>query len=473
MSEEFMPPLAFGVSARTGRPLECNGGPLDAAACIAHEMQQRNSLGNGAVRLPGFAVMFGYDPDKLDEVGWGLVFSAEIDHQPYIEALSELIKVRQCEAGSRYRVFAGSDGVRPQETARQWLRRHRASLNIIDPADGVPYYLLLVGPPSAIPFEFQYSLDIVAAVGRLDFPILADYSMYAKSVSVFESRSDLSTKRKLELFATCHDFDLATQLFTAKVAEPFSDGRTGVEPFVKKYNFQITPHLKELATKEGLRKILTPTDRPSSILLTGTHGMVFGATDPLQAENQGALVCQDWSGYGRITSDHWFAAADVPADANVHGLIHFFFACYGAGTPEYDNFSPTSGAVRIALEPKTSRLPQKLMTLPEGGILASLGHVDKAWASSFQSGRGRAQTQGFRDVLNRLMVGQRVGLATDQFNAQWGVLSTELLDMWREKQAGMDLDDNELLALQCARDDFRNYIVLGDPAVRLRTQPPI
>lgn len=71
-------------------------------------------------------------------------------------------------------------------------------------------------------------------------------------------------------------------------------------------------------------------------------------------------------------------------------------------------------------------------------------------------------------MLNRLMVGMRVGNATDQFNAQWGIQSTDLVEMLNDKQAGMAVDDFELLALQCARDDCRNYVVLGDPAVRLR-----
>jgi hypothetical protein len=152
-------------------------------------------------------------------------------------------------------------------------------------------------------------------------------------------------------------------------------------------------------------------------------------------------------------------------------MIHFFLACSGAGTPDFDNFNRMGQPERVAPHAMTARLPQALMAHPGGGTLASLGHIDKAWASSFQSTRGKAQTQGFRDVVGQLMAGTRVGHATDQFNTQWGTLSTELVELLDERSAGGAVSDAELLSLWIARDDARNYVILGDPAVKLRAQP--
>lgn len=51
-----------------------------------------------------------------------------------------------------------------------------------------------------------------------------------------------------------------------------------------------------------------------------------------------------------------------------------------------------------------------------------------------------------------------------------GVLSTRLLEKLNNKLNGQAVPAAELLALQIARDDIRNYVVLGDPAVRLKPE---
>ena len=85
----------------------------------------------------------------------------------------------------------------------------------------------------------------------------------------------------------------------------------------------------------------------------------------------------------------------MPANAKVHGLIHFVFACYGGGCPEFDNFNRTAKEpARIAPKPTLAKLPQALLGR-EGGALAVLAHVERAWASSFRLG-DNAQAQGFR-----------------------------------------------------------------------------
>jgi hypothetical protein len=114
-----------------------------------------------------------------------------------------------------------------------------------------------------------------------------------------------------------------------------------------------------------------------------------------------------------------------------------------------------------------ARLPQKLLSHPEGGALAVLAHVDRAWGCSVREGNN-PQTQGFSDVIAKIMWGDRLGQATDQFNVRWASLSTKLAETLDKARSGLTVDPTALGNQWVARDDARNYIIIGDPAVQLR-----
>ncbi|EMO7789654.1 hypothetical protein WDR79_001962 [Citrobacter freundii] len=472
MSENEELPLTFGVHATTGKTLELKPGTEFISQMLTQEKTLRQAIGTEI--LPGmnvWGVPYDVNHQDLSEAGWGIIFAADVDPQPWLDALEPLIMQRRIEASDRFRLFSGSNGYRKGESASAWLNRHGAALLMIDPAQGVPYYLTIVGPPTQVPFSFQYSLDIVAAVGRIDFQSITEYQSYASSVVNWERDASRYTRRSIDLFATCHNFDRATQLFTNKVASPFASGTEKYPPLGEKYGYQINALMGANATKDKLKQSMCNAFGAPSLIFTGSHGMAFNADDPRQLHCQGAIVCQDWPGLGEIDERHWFSADDVPEQAVLHGAIHFFFACYSAGTPQFDDFNFESPSRAIAPEAMSARLPQKLMSLPQGGVLATLGHIDRAWSSSFQTPEGVAQTQGFKDVISQLLAGQRVGQAVDRFNSQWGVWSSELVTALLKIDSGMAISDAQILSLRTQRDDCRNYIVLGDPAVRLKPEP--
>ncbi len=459
-------PLPLGVDADTGLPLP----PIDPRSFDAfgrREARHRRSPEAAAEKsrqARTFALMGDVCANALQQAGWGLVFASGTDPAPWLDALAPLIGRRREQAGARFRVFHGAAGCQPGESASAWLSRHGASLNLVDPELGVPYYLALVGSPQQIPYAFQYTLDLYWAVGRLDFPAPEDLRRYAESIVAWESTDRTQTAASSVLFATCHDFDRATRLLTRQLAGPLA------EALGRRPDIAFHPVLAEAATKAALRDILRGklTGGAPSLLFTGTHGVSLRPQDPRQADMQGAIVCQDWQGYGAIGPDHWLGAGDLPDDMDCHGMIYFCFACYGAGVPEFDDFAPADAPVRIAQAPRTARLPQRLLAHPGGGALAVLGHVDRAWAYSFQNTRAAPQTQGFRDVIGSLLRGDRIGHATDRFNLRWAALSTELADLLRERQAGAVVPDRELALRWVMRDDARNYVILGDPAVQMR-----
>jgi hypothetical protein len=409
--------------------------------------------------------------NNLLEAGWGVIFPSET--KPEIEeALNPLLKLRksQCPA-PLFRIFKESEGYRQNDTASAWLSRRprNATLGPVDPFQGVPFYLLIVGSPDEIPFDFQYTLDVFFGVGRLFFADASAYRCYAESVVRHETSNDTRMGRSLTIFAPRHD--PATELFAKAVVTPLAQGDGFRGPLAEAHGFKTELVIEEAATTHALASIFRPENltRRSALLLTGSHGATFTPEDPNFQECQGALVCQDWPGHGKIALQQCFRGSDIVKDADLTGLIHFAFACYSGGWSDACSClsdGPTrSGAVSSG---GIARLPQAMLCHPGGGALAVIAHVDFAWAYSFVSDRGAPQLQAFRDVLIRLMKGDRVGLATDQFNLRWAVLYKELATVRQQMEYGITGKEEYLGQLWIAHEDARNYIVLGDPAVQLK-----
>jgi hypothetical protein len=460
---------SFGIDADTGRPLPDPDPALFTAQTVALEDAAAAARRTGAV---SFGATVEINEEDLADAGWGIVFADDDADADAIEAaLAPLIDLRRAEAGTRFRVFKGADGIRADETAESWLDRHGVGLDLVDPVRGVPYYLLLIGGPDRIPPEFQYRIDLYWSVGRLSFATVADYAVYAANVAAYERAATPAQSRTAAVFAPVHDGDPATTLFQDLVARPLVAGK----PL---NDFAWDPVLAADATKAGYADILAGT-RPGgspALIFSGGHGMAFRADDARLPEAQGALVCQDWPGFGSIDAGHWFAAGDLPPGAaTAAGSIYLLFACYGGGYGAIDTFRDRGAGRRIADRPGVARLPQALLANPAGGPLAVIAHIDRAFAYSFATLRLAEQSQGFRSVLGGLMLGRRVGSALDRFNVKWATIATQIADASRDPVADPAVQ-NRLLTLWIARDDARNYVVYGDPAVRLHpalTKPPL
>lgn len=479
--EQLNRPAPFGVYGHTGQVLDgLNKAAFDAFR--EREEQAKNSEESRALQEkarssdPDYGASAGAvdDPNDLSEAGWAVLYSPSVDEE-IRRALEPLLKIRREQAGDLYKEFHVGGG----QDVHEWLRDNfKAGVDQpVKPANGLPYYVLIVAPPDEISFEFQYTLDIQWAVGRVWFPIPAEFGRYAQSVVDYEKAATVPTSRQVAVFATEHELDKATQLFTKFVAKPLVEP---ADPIGRKRRYAVQSFLGDDATREHLHHIWSGSiDKgPPALVFTGTHGMAFPSDDVEQAPSQGAILCQDWEGFGKIRREDYYAAADLPSAAKVHGMIHFFFACYGAGWPKEDNFSRMGQSPgQIAPKPMLARLPQALLAHPSGGALAVIGHVDRAWAYSFRSDEKVAQIDSFRDATARILRGERLGNAMDTFNQRWSILSTSLADLqrqvWRRENTGVDFESalaTQLSNQWVARDDARNYIVFGDPAVRLREE---
>jgi hypothetical protein len=400
--------FANGIFADTGRPLPTPGedaGSLIAAGGTADE--EAASTQTRAAQAETFGVSLEIDPDDLSQAGWGIIFPADIDTTAIEQALAPLIEWRRSQANQEselFRIFKGPAGWRAGESVTDWLARQGKQgkpgpgLDIVNPRAGVPYYLMIVGSPDAMPMWFQYRLDIFWAVGRLHFPTVEEYARYARSVVDYEKAATPPQPRKqIAVFATEHPFDAATKMFTTGVALPFVNGDDQQSPLGKGQKFKLHAMLGKDASKDGLASLFSGKQGEGSpaLLFSGSHGMAFSPDDKRLPNSQGALVCQDWKGYGKIDESVWFSAADLPADASIHGMVHFMFACYGGGWEKFDTFrtGPGGAASQIAPNAAVARLPQAMLAHPKGGALAVLAHIDRAWSYSFKTPRGELKAR--------------------------------------------------------------------------------
>lgn len=403
----------------------------------------------------------GVDPGNLSQAGWGVIFDRE--EEPAVrEALHPLLDHRREQAGDRYREFEHD----VDESVLQFRQRYGMGPGPLDP-EGMPYYLLLVGDPAVISFEFQYQLCVHHAVGRLHFEQAEDYARYAESVLAVERQKTLSLKRAAFVSVQNPD-DHATRIASREFVDPL------VTDLKRRFpTWAVRMYTGEGATKASLKRMIN-SNIAHTLLFVSAHSYVLRPDHENQREYQGALICQDWPGPRSgvpVVEQHLLAANDISASADVNGSLIFLLSSNSAGTPRVDDFprSLDSGAEPKILAPKplVNRLAQRLLGHAAGGALAVVGHVDQAWTLSFRWARGVRETT-FRDIFERLLSGSSVGWAMRPLVHRYMELATRLSELLYAQQVDREPPSSELISqLWRGQRDARNYIVLGDPAVRL------
>jgi hypothetical protein len=423
-----------------------------------------------------YALRAGLDPQNLQEAGWGVVFpgrwSSELQ-QAVRSALWELLEQRKAQSGDLYREFLGADAPQAGESKNDFLLRHGAGPGLVDPSK-VPYYLLLVGDPASITYQFQYELDVAYAVGRIYFDQLEDYARYARSVVTAQqgmADGSLRLSRRAAFWGPANPNDKATNLSAELLVKPLSTQMSTEFP-----DWEVSYINPDESHKARLLQLLGGSETPA-FLFTASHGLGFPVGDQRQPHLQGALLCQDWPGPQEtpvaVTEDAYVSAEDIGDQAQLLGLVSFHFACFGAGTPHWDSFA-IPGLRKIsalAQKPFLAALPQRLLAHPRGGALAVVGHIDRAWSFSFQWGSGDSQIVTYASLLHRLMRGDTVGSALDDLNLRYAEFATLLsTKIYEAEYTKPNL--SEMARLWTAHNDARGYALLGDPAVRVVAAQP-
>lgn len=431
----------------------------------AHERDFRN-------RPPDRRPAMDVDPLDLASSGWGVIFPQDTP-RAVRDALGPLLDLRKEQAGKYYQE---RDYV-PGESKDSFFRRYEVEAGPAHP-EQLAYYLLIVGGPEIVPHRFQYQLDMQYAVGRLCFDEPADYRRYAESVVAAEAGQH-HVRPEACFFSVLTPNDAATKISTNRFVQPLEQTLQG-----DRSEWKLRSLIGDGATKAALRRLLGGDETPA-LLLTAAHGLAFRGDHPRQRSEQGAIICQDWPGLRkRILREHYLAAEDIGDDARVHGLVAFLFGCHSAGVPNKDNFPPGRwGQPKLAPDkPFISALARRLLSHPNGSALAVVGHIDRAWTTSFGSRQGNKGILYIESFFKQLLDGYPVGLAMDWINERFAELSTDLTDVL-DKYKDHDYTDPQpenvfpvseqerMVDLWRANNDARNFVVLGDPAVRLAAGP--
>ncbi len=401
---------------------------------------------------------------NLGSTGWGVIFAEDV--QPQVrDSLMPLLKRRQEDAGSLYREFWRETGLKRDQSKEGFLLRHGAERAGPVQPENMPYYLLLVGSPEQIPFEFQHELGIQHAVGRLYFENNdpQQYENYARTVEAAEEKR--TNRRRAVFFAPRNAGDYHTERSLEDLVMPLADKLASRYPA-----WTFDRLFAERATKNRLSRVLGGSQTPA-LLFTATHGIGLPSSSEHFAAYQGALLCQEWPGprsaYGSLLKFS-YSSRDLDTEADLDGMIAIHFACYSAATPADDDFDTLAEPFISYPFASIASLPQKLLGAPGGSALAVIGHVDRVFLCSFYNQEiQRGERIAFEQCLGRLLRGCRVGFAMELFSNRWAELSAKLSNLHFAQRKGKRMDEQLLASTWLAANDARNYILLGDPAVRL------
>jgi hypothetical protein len=398
-------------------------------------------------------------------VGWTYVLNEEDPQKGQImEILRPLAESRDMADPDRPLLFPDT----PEGEWDTWISKKSCEQE--ERQGKVPAYVLMVGTPQQLPFGLQTMMSTSANVGRLDFSSLDQLQTYADKLLRLEDENEKPVvTRDAIIFAPDGGPGDPTHYSRQYMALPMA------EHVREKLALSAQEIQGDGATKGALVSALC--GRPAFVY-TASHGV--GATDKsqkIQMKLNGAICCQRNGSF----AESMFSADDVDHNKPfLEGSIFFQFACFGYGTPAKSEFAAWIKDVpkSYAKSDFTAALPRKLLSHPRGPI-AYIGHLDIALLHSFIDarspeidGRWHSRIAPFKSAVSRILGLQPSGLAMLSMSARFNRLNLALTssyqDARRNKLQWTPQSKAALLDQWLIRGDAQNYMVMGDPAARLR-----
>ena len=413
-----------------------------------------------------FAGDVGGDATSLEQQGWAVVVPTGGRGADLEALIKPLIDYRIGEQRAAYRIFRVPAAL-DSATAAEWVRDEFEEI----PEDRRPRYLLILGTPKEVSLALQFALAPLAAVGRLSFTLDKHYTDYANQAVKAEQRRRDEIRTSLFL---CDDQSGPVEQAKAQLFGPCQQSLTELARDSRM-------RLSTSATATLGKAKLLDSARSADFLFTVSHGAGGNMSYDERTQLQGALL---------TAPGELFTGADVASGPFLPDGIWLMFACYGGGTPTTSSFDSfldelysqsvisavmrgivDQGKLRPTEDPFIAALPMNALANPEGP-LAVIAHVDLSWAYSF-SHEGRSRFSRYYTAVKVLMQQHLAGFAMEQLTRSCSTSASELAELHlrrreHERGRGPAVDAQLLARTWMARQDLRNFVLLGDPAVRLR-----
>lgn len=406
-----------------------------------------------------------------ERVGWGLVLPeraglseaqlASGSDAP--EPIQALIRTRPGSPIFRYR---------PADTANRFsfLRDYKHKKDIaLTPAvergikpGALPRYLLIYGPPEVIPWEFQYTLNAMCAVGRLDLEgaalenyiqtLLTDWATTQAQIdhaviwAVDYGAQDITRKLKI---------GIAAEIFNALEADTDYKGKV---QFID----------GELNSANSASLINALAQHRPALIVTTSHGQ----TGPLNDLEKMRTALG-------LPVDQSYQLLDLVQLLNgwqPDGAIWYAHACCSAGSAPLTNFDglvEAGSSVDQVLKgitqlgATTAPLPRALLGAAKP-LRAFIGHVEPTFDWTIRQPRtGQYLTQNIKRALyENLYTRQPLGLALSAYYEPLATLYTAYDQAHRAFNQGQNTQSSMLFSHLSARD-LQSMVILGDPTVFL------
>jgi hypothetical protein len=460
-------PGDVSINAWTGEDGEAQGGLIDNTKPWAIQPPPKSKQ-----------AMAGHIPDLRNwsdpEVGWGLLMlhrpdvsaadNANLKGMP--DAISELVKFR-------HGVVLGWSAENGTDSLIRYLPDNTTEQVVIGDVkrgtatpDALPRYILILGPPSGIPWLVQYALNLCAAVGRLDLDE-AGLRNYVSAV-INEWKDTPLNLPKCVLWSVDRGGTDITALMKTTVADPLLK-ELRKDPQIGD-NAQLLTG--QDATHAKLRDALSGAT--PGLVVTTSHGKTGPLNDPVAMQRDLGLLVD--------RTNATLPVVDLLNAWQPNGAIWYAHACCSAGCDTGSVFADLFRPAPLArtldsigkLGAQSAPLPRALLGAAKP-LRAFIGHVEPTFDWTLTGADMRqALTASIVAALYQNLYEENpmtVGGAFGGYFTQVGNLFNQQSNTLLEVQRFVDGAERKALRYRLGALDRRSLVIHGDPAVALPALP--